>query len=206
MYLFLYDYKNGSKWCPPDLGGEIFDFKLLDRITTDYQYHFIDFNTKPGVGHCLHHIAKVAIDEDLMRCGILQIDDDFKAMELRLQHDNFLISNSIRLKEVYDNPNFEELLLDCPIIQKYVDRGTTKLRDSKYVTKVANSIAELAYNVKLMNGVLGDDFQEQFTSLAKVCKDRITEYKENNKNDAANLVKERKLIRKRLAVFKAKDL
>jgi hypothetical protein len=146
------------------------------------------------------------LDHELLRCGILQIDDDFKALTFRMRHDEFLTGDGIKLTEVYANPDFEQILEGCPIIAEYANRSATKKQDSKYVTKVANAVAEVAYNVRMLNGALGDDFEEQFAELAVLCDARITEYKENIKNSAGNLTKERKLIRKRLAAFKAKEL
>jgi hypothetical protein len=204
-YLFLYEFKSGVKWGPSQ-GVSDFDFKVLDNITVNYEYHALGFYSKPDDGHYLHKIAKVALDHELLRCGILQIDDDFKALTFRMRHEEFLIGQGVKLTEVYDNPDFEQILKDCPIITQYVDRSATKKEDSKYVTKVANAVAEVAYNVRLLNGALGDDFEEQFKDLAALCGEQIAEYKENIKNNASNLTKERKLIRKRLAAFKAKEL
>jgi hypothetical protein len=203
MYLFLYNYKSGSKWSPPN-SSVYFDFPVLDDITTDYQYHYLGYNSDSG--HYLHKIARVAIDDDLVRNSILQIDDDYKALQFRMSHDNFLIGDEIQLAEIYDNPNFDLILADCPIIKSYVDRGATKREDSKYVTKVANAVGEVARNVKRLNGALGDDFEDKFSDLANICQTRISEYKENNKKSANALIKERKVIRTRLAMFKAKEL
>lgn len=205
-YLFLYNHKSGSKWGPSD-SPSYFNFEMLDQITVNYEYHYLSYHNvdTPGAGHYLHHIARVALDNDLLACGILAVDDDYEAMTLRFQHDNFMV-NDLNLIAVYENPNFEEILADCPIVKSYADRGATRKADSKYVTKVANAVHEVAFSVSKLNGALGDDFEEQFGELAYLCNSRIAEYKETSRKNSAALTKERKLIRKRLEVFKAKDL
>lgn len=178
---------------------------MLNTITVNYDYHHISYYKKSE--HYLHAIANIALDYELQSCGILQIDDDFKALELRMRHDEFLVdSDKVNLYDVYENPNFEEILDGCPILKTYADRGATKSGDTKYVTKVANAVAEVARNVRLLNGALGDDFETQFGDLAYLCNTRIAEYKETNRKNAAALVKERKVMRRRLLAFRAKEL
>jgi hypothetical protein len=202
-YLFLYQYTDGTKWGPSESISH-FNFKIIDEITTNAEYHYNSYYTKSK--HYLHAIANVALDYDLQGCGILEIEDDIDALTLRIRHDEFLIGDKVKLSYVYANPDFDEILDGCPLLKAYADRGATKRSDTKYVTKVANAVEDVARSVRGLNGALGDDFEKKFGELATLCDTRIAEYKTTNKNNASALLKERKLMRKRLTAFSAKEL
>jgi hypothetical protein len=209
-YIFIYQYE--GRYSRSGLTGKEswFDYDALNQITEKYVGH-------PGLryysrvehddAHIIHKIGRAVNDDELLYSFILKVEDDFEAMQFRLAHDNFFKPNGASVKMIgpYINIDFDELLNDCPLVKDYVERGTTRKVDTKYVTKVAGAIYDLGRNIGNLNGALGEDVEQQMREVADLANQRVAEYREHNRKTSATLAKERSKIRKKLAKYLAKD-